>query len=238
MGNRNLWTMALISIVLGLMLAIQFQSTQEPDTRDTRDMWELRQDLKEEQELQSEILKEIYNIDQLMRKYEENEVWAQESALAEQKEELKKKIGLTEVSGRGVVITIEPLFSESIYGQAYKTPSPQLLTRLINELNMYQAKAIAIADQRVISTTPIRDVNGKTYVNLKPIPPLPLKIKVLAKDAEKLHNHMLVSQSADDFAIENLKLSSEVVPKVTLPEYDGTLRIQYMEPVKLEEGNS
>ncbi|OEH91292.1 hypothetical protein BFG57_06030 [Bacillus solimangrovi] len=220
------------------MLAIQFQTNQETVVRDTRDMWELRADLKAEQELQSKISNEILNVDEVLQKYDQNQVWSQEAALKEQKESLKEKIGLTEKTGEGVILTIEPLFSESIYGQSYETPSPQLLTRLINELNMYQAEAIAIADQRIISTTPIRDVNGKTYVNVKPIPPLPLTIKVIAKNAEKLHNHLEVSQAKDDFAIENLSLSSVISSDIVLPAYDGTLRIQYMEPVKNEKEKS
>ncbi|UTW70967.1 DUF881 domain-containing protein [Anaerobacillus sp. HL2] len=48
---------------------------------------------------------------------------------------------------------------------------------LINELNIYNAKEIAIGSQRIISTSAIRDVNGVTHVNARRIPNLPLKIR-------------------------------------------------------------
>ena len=36
-------------LIFGIMLSVQFNSLKAPKVRDTRDIWDLREDLKEEQ---------------------------------------------------------------------------------------------------------------------------------------------------------------------------------------------
>jgi hypothetical protein len=49
---------------------------------------------------------------------------------------------------------------------------------------------------------------------------------------------MKVSKSTEEFFIENLRLSiSKPNPNVTVPAYDNSIRIRYMEPIK-EGGDS
>ncbi len=228
-------TFTLILFIIGFMVAVQFQTTQDPVVRDTRDIWELREDYKKAQQQHRELLSEIYKYDQLLAGYEENDAASSEKTLKKTKEELEKEIGLTEVEGPGIVLTVEPLFTDNNAGGAYQTVAPELLQRLINELNSYGASAIAIDGKRITAFSPIRDVNGQTYVNTKRLKPLPIEIKVLPaenskKAVKKLHDQMTVSQSAEDFALDGLKLISTAVDYVKLPAYDETIRIKYMEP--------
>lgn len=232
MRKKRFLVFFMIATVLGFMLAIQFQTTQEPVVRDTRDIWELRQDLKKGQEFQSDLMDEIINVDRILKEYEGSTQKSKVEALKEQKEELKTRVGLTELTGSGIVLKVDVLFNDIVLGQAIDSIPPELLQRLVNELNRYNAEAISIADQRIISTTPIRNVNNLTYVNNSPLPPLPIEIKVIAKNAEKLHNRMVVSQSIDEFAIEGLEIISSKKSKVTLPPYTDPLRIKFMEPVE------
>ena len=43
--------MTVITFIIGFMIAIQFQTVKEPVVRDTRDTWQLREDLVKEKEL-------------------------------------------------------------------------------------------------------------------------------------------------------------------------------------------
>ena len=225
-------TFTVIMMILGFMIAILFKTVQEPVVRDTRDIWQLRKDLQKEQELQSKLLAEIHNVEQVLEEYKKKDQDSKVKALKKQLESLKKEVGLSEAKGPGVILTIEPLMTNLLEGNGYNSVPPELLSRLINELNRYDAKAIAVSDQRIISISPIRWVNGRTYVNNTPLPPLPIEIKVLAENAKKLHDHMIVSQSVDDFAIVNLKLTSVIKKEVVLPAYDEPLRIKFMEYVE------
>ncbi|EKN62531.1 hypothetical protein M670_02248 [Schinkia azotoformans MEV2011] len=242
MRSKSKVTLALITTILGFMMAIQFQTIKEPVVRDTRDIWEIREDIEHEQRLITELYKEIRTKEDTLRKYEEAPYNSKYEGITEQLEELKKKIGLTEQKGSGILIKISPSFNQSMIGEPYQTVPPDLLIRLINELYRYKALAVSVDDERIIVTSPIRDVNGKTYINNTPLGPLPIEIKVIAENAEKLHNQMQVSQIVDEFfALENLELTSTLQQEVTLPAYDEVLRNKYMqpvEPVNLEKGNS
>lgn len=221
---------AIVTTIIGFMVAIQFKTTKEPVVRDTRDILQLRQDLRIEkerqQELNQEIEKQLLLLNQLQEKEDIEDVMIQ--AL----NDLKNRAGLTPESGEGIILEIKPMYSD--FGYVPQTVPPHLLRFLINELNIYQARDIAVGSQRIISTSAIRDVNGVTHVNARRIPNLPLKIKVLANDAEKLHHEMIVSQSVEYFAIENLSLTSTPINFTTLPGYDQSLRVRYLQPIKEE----
>lgn len=233
--NRIIFTF--ITLIIGFMLAVQFQSTKEPIIRDTRDIRELRDELRAEQELHQQLLAEVDKMKSLIKQYKasmENQEENIENVMKDQIEQLKSQAGLTEVVGEGIILTIEPIRRDTNNGQARRTVSPKLLRFLVNELNVYQAREIAIGNERVISTTAFRDVQGITQINGRRIPPLPLEVKVIADDAQKLHNEMIVSESVEIFEIENLKITSVPVNELTLPGYDQTLRVRFMEQVKEE----
>jgi uncharacterized protein YlxW (UPF0749 family) len=232
----------LIAVLIGFMIAIQFQTVKKPVERDTRDIWQLREALLKEKELQSNLLSEIRSIEEKLAAYESKRKQSKEQALKDTLEELKIEAGLSEISVPGITIKIETVMEEIKPGAPVTSVvSPELLKRLLNELNMYEAKYVAIDGRRIINTTVIRDINRETKIDGYTIKTMPIKVVVGVDDnitAEKLYNRMKVSKSTEEFFIENLKLTiSKPVQNVTVPAYDNSIRIRYMEPVK-EGGNS
>lgn len=233
MTRKTTWHFTFVSLIIGFMLAVQFQTSHEPTVRDTRDIWEIRQELKKEQELHEQLLTEIRKYEETLEKYEQQREESKGAILRQTVEELKKEAGLTEVVGEGVVLYVEQMYDESYVGPVTDTVSADLLRRLINELNMYGAEHISIADQRIVNTTVIRDINGVTKVDAHPLRFFPIEVKVIAADAEKLYNRLKASTIADDFALENLQLTiSEPQQRVVIPPYDGTVRVKQMEAVE------
>ncbi|WP_181520535.1 DUF881 domain-containing protein [Anoxybacillus ayderensis] len=231
--RKTIWHFTFVSLIIGFMLAVQFQTSQEPDVRDTRDIWEIRRDLQKEQELHKQLLNEIRKYEETLEKYEQQRSENKGAILRQTVEELKKEAGLTEVVGEGVVLYIEQMYDESYVGPVSDTISADLLRRLINELNMYGAEHISIADQRLVNTTVIRDINGVTKVDSYPLRSFPIEIKVITPDAEKMYNRLKASTIADDFALENLLLTvSEPQQRVVISPYDGTVRVKRMEAVE------
>jgi uncharacterized protein YlxW (UPF0749 family) len=231
----------LIAAVIGFMIAIQFQTVKKPVERDTRDIWQLREALLKEKELQSNLLTEIRSNDEKLSAYESKRKQSKEQVLRDTIKELKAEVGLTDVTGPGITLKIEPVYEEIKLGQPVtKVVSPELLKRLLNELNMYDAKYVSIDGQRVINTTVIRDINSETKIDGHPLNSLPIEVRVGVDDmktAEKLYNQMQVSKSIEDFFVENLRLTvSPPSPKVTVPAYSNPIRIRYMDAVK--EGGS
>lgn len=231
-----------ISMIVGFMLAIQFHSVQKPEVRDTRDTWQLREDLKKELELQSNLIKEIRSNELKLAEYESERKQGQEQTLRKTLDELKEEAGLTETSGPGVSIQINQIDEELFMEHMEARLSPELLRRLLNELNMYGAKHVSIGGQRVINTTVIREIAGETKINGRSLRVLPIEVLVITEDfqsAKELYNRMLVSKAAEEFFIDNLQVNIlQPKTKITVPAYEDTIRIRNIESVKANKGGS
>ncbi|KHF40774.1 DUF881 domain-containing protein [Halalkalibacter okhensis] len=233
--NNIKWIFTIVTFIIGLMLAIQFQTTQEPIIRDTRDIRELRRELLTEQERRQQLISEIDKAQALLLQYEnslENREEDVTDVLSKQIEDLKLEAGLEERRGEGIVITIDSLYNDQFVGQAKRTPPSEVLRFLVNELNIYGAEEIAVGTERIITTSAFRDVNEITYLNNRRLPPLPLQVSVLSDKSESLHNHMVVSASIEHLEIRGFSLTIEVAEEVEIPAYDQTRRVRYMEEVK------
>ncbi|QAS51092.1 DUF881 domain-containing protein [Halobacillus litoralis] len=230
MPRRTKWLVSFVCLFFGFMVAVQFQTTShEADIRDTRDKWEVREELKRQQDAQQDLLEKISVADQTIEDYEEQSSEEQMGTLKESIASLEKRIGLEKKEGEGVVITIAPIFEESLTEQTYPSLSQHLLTRLLNELNTYGATDVSIGNERITNISPIRDVNGATYVNNRPVGSLPVTMKVLAENPQKLRDYMNGSPTQDIFNMDNMEIQFELKEQVTLPQYDAPLHLEILE---------
>ncbi len=239
---KKSYSFVIIAAVVGFMIAIQFQTLKKPAEKDTRDLWQLREALLKEKEMQSNLLKEIRSNDEKLASYESKKKQSKEETLRTTLQELKVEAGMTDVSGPGIILKIEPIYENMSLGETAPKVSADLLKKLLNELNMYEAKFVSIDGQRVINTTVIRDINGETKIDGHSLKSLPIEVRVVAdnmKIAEKLYNRMQGSKSAEEFFIDNLRLTiSSPDANITVPAYDNPLHIRFMEPVKTDKGGN
>lgn len=241
--DKNHLNFTVITMVIGLMVAIQFQTVKEPIVRETRDMWQLREDYLKEKELHSKLIQEIRSNEGKLDQYETKRKQSKEQVLRETLDELKLQVGLTEVTGPGIRLSIEPVVEDIMLGKPVPTISPDLLKRLINELNMNDALYISIAGQRLINTTVIRDINNVTKVDGYSLKDLPIEIMVITETkelAEKLYKRMQVSESAEDlFRFDSLRVNvMKASNDITIPAYQDTIRVRNMEPVEPVKGGN
>ncbi|WP_349774412.1 DUF881 domain-containing protein [Mesobacillus maritimus] len=234
MGSQKNVYFTITASIIGFMVAIQFQTVSEPVVRDTRDTWELRNDLMSEKEIESELLQEIQTFEDTLAKYEDEREQSKGKLLKETLNELKNEAGMTDVSGPGITLTIRPIINEIGREVQMAYISPSLLQRLLNELNMYGAKYVSIDEQRVISTTVIRDIGTVTKIDGHSLNRLPIVIKVITEDeekAERLFKRMEISPVVEDFNMDSLKVElSNPEENITIPGYKDPIRIRYMEP--------
>lgn len=233
--SKNTLMMGIICLIIGFMVAVLFNTNKIPDERDTRDTWEIRTALLEEQKNQQSLYEEIANEKQILQKYQQQSEHQQINSLKESIEQLREEAGLTEKKGEGILLTLEPLFLDNEY-QMYPTLNAELLQLFINELNVFGARDIAIDSQRIIATTPIRDVNGKVYVNHTSIGDLPINISILASDQDYLMKQLEVSEMNDYFALENISIHAKTEAEIRLPKYDGSVNFKEIDIVEAEEG--
>ncbi|PLT28102.1 DUF881 domain-containing protein [Peribacillus deserti] len=229
------WGFTGISIIVGLMLAIQFQTVKQPKIADTRDGWELRTQILAEQQLQSKLLTEIRELEAQASSYETQRSQSKETALKQTLGELKRESGQTKVTGDGIIITIKPLAEAELLGETIHSISPELLKRLINELNMYHAEHISINGQRVVNTTVIREINGEPKIDGLPLSNYPITVRVLSSDVQNLRDRIKVSKVIEQFFIDNLSVEvSDPVKKLTVPPYQNAIKSKYLEPAGKE----
>lgn len=240
LGKKKYISMSLITLTIGFMLAIQYQTVKKPVVRDTRDTWELREDLVKEKERYLTLLREINSNEEKIEQYETERVQSKENVLKETLNELKEEAGLTEIESPGIIINIEYAHEELLLGQTINPISSYLLQSLINELNRYGANHIAIDENRLINNSVIREINGETKVYGYTLDQIPIRIKVGVQDiktAEELYKRIQVSKSSEEFFVENYRLSASTpLSKVTIPAYKDNIRIRHMELAETEKG--
>jgi len=230
--RRIPFTITVISVIIGYMLAVQFKSYNTSAVAESKDISQMRQDLQKVMEHHQRILTDISKYDQLLYEYENPE--NQADSLKTMREELQRiKVfgGLASMEGKGLSITIDEMSGE--YGEELSSLSTVFdddLRYIVNELFGSGALAISINNHRMTPTTSIRNVGENIHVDDRMIA-LPYTIHVIG-DPEVLESAMKLKGFEEYFKIINKKISLKKLDKVVVPAYDGKGMIRYMKPLK------
>ncbi|TDL35119.1 DUF881 domain-containing protein [Jeotgalibacillus sp. S-D1] len=240
MNRKAKRNFTLITIAVGFLVAVQFKMVQQPVVRDNRDIWELKQETLAQLQMQSSLLSQIQNQENTIFHYEDDKASAAEKALEETVYALGEEAGMAEIEASGLIIELKPVEERLMMGASPATITPELLRRLVNQLYQFNAKYISINEERLIATSVIRDINGETTVNSKPVPNLPITVKVAVEnfeDAEKLYNKMQGSVLIEDFFIEDIRLTvNDPERTLIIPAYEKMIQVRSMKPVSTNEG--
>ena len=155
-----------------------------------------------------------------------------ESSLEKQKKlkKLNTYLGLTDVQGEGVIITLQDNTS-SILGTAEDLVHDEDLRRLINEIKNHNPEAISINGQRIVQTTAINCAGALTQINNEPVGS-PFVIKVIG-DKNTLYNNLLRPGSwLKTLEEAGLVKKIEKSDSITIEKYKGVLTDKYIENVK------
>ncbi|MCG7342786.1 DUF881 domain-containing protein [Sporosarcina sp. ACRSL] len=215
------WKFTIVLLLIGFMIAVQYNTLENPKERDTRDIWAIRQELAEEKKLHSELLTEIRDLDNTIASYKTLSESSTGQALKETVDKLHKRAGTTNITGPGVTIEIRPSIESVAYGIPITSISSDLLTRFVNEVNRFKGIQMEIDGKRYTMMSSIRVINGTTAVNGLNVSTPPFTIKIVSPtmaDSEKLYNYLLASSIHDDFYLDNLVLD------IQQPEKEVTIR--------------
>ncbi len=217
---RRKWMFAIILLIVGFMVAVQYNTVQQPEERDTRDIWAIRNELAKERKLHSDLLTEVRGLDETLSKYETSEDGEAGQALADTVRDLHEQAGMTEQTGPGIIIDVNPSDESIAFGTPLHEVSPELLTRFVNEANRFKDIDMEIDGKRITALSAIRDINGETTVNGLPVELPPFQIKIISSDlknSEKLYNFLQSSSILDDFYLDDFVLDiSEPAEGITI----------------------
>lgn len=217
-----------VCMVLGLMLAAQFRTTQElKASLPYQRIEDLSARLSQAEKERDALRKEVQRL--------KDDTGAE--VLVKDLQQLKMNAGVLPVSGPGVIVSLDDSKKSSKPGEnpnLYLIHDDDLL-KVINELRAAGAEAIAINEQRLIATSEIRCAGPTVSVNNSRFSP-PYVIRAIG-DPKSLEASLKMRGGV----IETLKfwgIQVSVTPEETVlvPAYKGAFRYDYAKPVR--EGKS
>lgn len=230
--------LSLMCIILTTAIGIQLNTIDEAT--------KIVGSLYAEAQLKDEVLTWKENYERAYRELEEKEEMLSKtreestkensrlSELRKEIDELNRLLGLTEITGSGVVLTLKDndLLTTKELGANISTAliHDEDLRQIINEFKNTGAEAISINGQRIVSTTAITCSGAVVTVNGVKLNS-PFEIKVIGNEAalygiNRIGGYLSILE--DEGIIANLEKSSNI----RIPKYSGINNPKYMKNVE------
>lgn len=215
---------AMVCVVLGLMLAVQFRTTQDiKSTVPFQRIEDLSQRLAQMEKERDNLLSEVESLKNSTGK----------DVIKKERERLRMESGALALEGPGVTITIDDSKKQSKTGEnpnLYLIHDDDIL-KVINELWAAGAEAIAINDQRLIATTEIRCAGPTLSVNnTRSSPPYEV---VAIGDPKNLDNSLKMRGGVvETLQFWGIQISIKKSDHLVVPGYKGTFNFEHARPVK------
>ena len=232
-----------ISIVLGIMcflltagICVQIKTVSNSSSTVSQNY--------EENNLRAEVLRYKERYDNLLKEKEKDdqELEAEIEKATQNNSELEdarnqiengnKIIGLSEVTGPGVIITVadSEIDSNSVLNPSDLVVHDRDILKIVNELKNAGAEAISINDQRVILTTSIICGGNIISINGEKIGS-PFEIKAIGLP-ETLANLSRPGGYLSSLEDRKLNVTLKKNNEITIPKYSGVLNFKYLSNVK------
>lgn len=223
------WAIALVCIVLGFMLSLQWKARQEMGARD------VAVSLQRAQELTTELTRAMgerraleQEVKQLRAQLAEG---GDREALAAELSRLELAAGFTAVKGPGVRVLLEDAqrpFRPGEDPNAYILHDEDLL-KVVNELRAGGAEAISVNGQRLTATSEIRCVGPTVIINgVRTAPP----VEILAiGDPQVLEASLRLRGGVIDY-LNLWGIQSKVIREqhLTVPAFAGAPQFEFATP--------
>ena len=233
MNKTRYISIAVVAVVLGLMLAMQFRSTAAsqnqsagvPFDRAQELTVEIRQLDKERYALQQEYDDLTYKLNQANK--------GQAQALQAINSELNKVrmiAGMLPVKGPGVEVVLDNRSNADGLGpeeNLFAVRDDDIL-KVLNELRGAEAEAISINGVRVVATSEIRLAGSFINVNLTRVLP-PYRIEAIG-EPDTLRSSLEISGGVVEYLKGmEIKVSVERKKEINIPAYNGK-RLDFAKP--------
>lgn len=142
----------------------------------------------------------------------------------------QKLLGLTEVSGQGIIIKLDEnreVNSNEVANISGYLVHEEDLLYIVNELFNSGADAISINDQRIVSTTSILCDGNIIRINGKMIG-VPLTIKAVGYPERMDYALTRPGGYLEIMANDGVKVSVEKSDNINIPKYDGVYSYDYL----------
>ena len=217
----------IIAMFLVVIMSIQFKTINQTDITSLESMQEeeLRNQIVELKEKNDEIQNKISENEEKIKEYKEtlNNNQKASEVLNNELHEYEETIGLTDVTGEGVVLTLTDTGDQSY--------SYSNLVDFVNELKYAGATAISINDNRVINSTEIVEISKKyTLLNGDQRISSPYTIKAIGDKKKLLETLNLKDEGYIDlYKNAGYDIKIEENDNITIYKYNKDIDLKYID---------
>ena len=228
------WAVALISVVLGFMLSMQFKVQKQVALSNVARVQrneELASQLEKAEQQRDDLAAEALDLRRQLSNMASAQ--AEYQALAQQLELAQIHAGLLPMTGPGVVVVMDDSNRPVTPGENANNfiIHDEDVLRVINELVAARAEAISINGQRVTGRTEIRCTGPVVTINGVRTAP-PLEIVAIGNPTELEQALTMKGGVAEAVRFWGIQLTVKKENQVTVPAYKSSLRLQYATPAK------
>ncbi len=220
-------TIGIACFALVTVMMMQFKVVNETDITEIENMQEaeLKTELANWKTRYEEIDAQYEETAQKIEEYKSDEVSNNEASqlVREELEQTNTLLGLTDVHGEGIVITLKS-------GEGITAISADDLLIIVNALKFAGAEAISINDERIVNTTDIVDILDGSFIKVNGQRILePYVIKVIGNQS-----HMESSVTGNGGKVEELQTLGHTITiekdnDITIGKYNGEIETKYIE---------
>lgn len=217
MLKQGRWAIAAVSMLMGLMFVSQYRMTQT--------IAQSNVNLQRAGDMARELAAAQKERDELREQLEQIQQGDASASAVKDINLLKQRAGLTDVTGPGVVITIN---DSKVPVKDNENPNLYLIhdediLRVLNELRAGGAEAIAVNDQRLLGTSEVRCAGPTVMVNGKVFGP-PFVIKAIG-DPKTLSAALTMRGGVvDTLKYWGIELKIQKEEQIVVPAFSGTFR--------------
>jgi len=226
------WALILVGLVMGLMLAVQFRLTRDiqetPPVKQAQNLAaQVNQARKERDELQRQVTELRAHLDEVT-------AGPRLDALKEELNRVRIAAGLVEVSGPGVMITLNDSNQVIQPGQnpnLYVLHDEDVL-KIINELKAAGAEAISINGQRMLATSEIRCIGPTILTNRNQRLTPPFVISAIGNPDNLVNSLLMRGGVVEQLRFWGIQVEVKKVAQLTVPAYTGGVRFDFARPLE------
>lgn len=226
MLKQGQFSITLVCIILGIMMAVQFRATENiRSTLPYQRAEDLTQRLKQVEKERDELTEQLQGLKQ--------------SSGGTTTEAIQMVAGLVPLHGAGVIITVDdtkPAPSPGKNPDLFLIRDEDIL-KIFNELRASGAEAIAINNQRLIASSEVRTAGPFLSVNNMNLS-APYEIKAIGDPATLETALKIRGGVIETLQFWGIQISVKQSNSVELPAHKGTFHFRYAQPVQIQtEGN-
>lgn len=222
MDMKGKLLIAVVFVVLGFMLSVQYKSTEQQKTIRMERVEDLSERLKSMEEENALLLQEI----------EELRSNGGSGYVDSEMERLQVMSGLTDVQGAGIEIVLD---DSNIAKNPNQNPNLYIihdedLLRVLNELRAAGAEALSVNEQRIVATSEIRCAGPTVSVNNVRSAP-PYVIKAIGSPKTMISALKLRGGVVEIFEFWGIQVKIKTVDKLRIPALKGARNFEYAKSV-------